>query len=103
MSEFKGTKGKWFISSNSIKNYKLDEDTRRYGKIDISTHDWSGFIQCCRHEMNENDDESKANELLISKAPEMLEMLKSCVIAFKQIGMEEPVGVTKLIREATEL
>ena len=34
---------------------------------------------------------------------EMLEMLKSCVKAFEQLGMKEPIGVTELIKEATEL
>ena len=37
------------------------------------------------------------------KYDEMLAMLESCVLAFKQMGMKEPVGITQLIKEAKEL
>ena len=37
------------------------------------------------------------------KYDEMLEMLESCVLAFEQMGMKEPVGITQLIKEAKEL
>jgi hypothetical protein len=37
------------------------------------------------------------------KYKEMLEMLKSCVLVFDQLGMKEPTGVTELIKSATEL
>ena len=46
---------------------------------------------------------SKENALLISKAPEMLEMLESCLLAFQQLGLKEPEGIKQLIKEATEL
>ena len=106
MHEFKGTKGKWFVSSNSIKDYELDGDTRRHGKIDISTNDWGSFIQCFRHEMNENDNQSKANALLISKAPEMLDMILLLVDRLEENGLGTFSAVErakKLIKEATEL
>jgi hypothetical protein len=37
------------------------------------------------------------------KYDEMLEMLESCVLAFEQMGMKEPIGITQLIKEAKEL
>ena len=37
------------------------------------------------------------------KYDEMLAMLESCVLAFEQMGMKKPVGITQLIKEAKEL
>jgi hypothetical protein len=37
------------------------------------------------------------------KYDEMLGMLESCVLAWMQMGMKEPVGITQLIKEAKEL
>ena len=37
------------------------------------------------------------------KYDEMLAMLESCVLAWMQMGMKEPVGITQLIKEAKEL
>ena len=56
--EFKGTKGEWRVSNNDI----LKKYHTKIAKV---------------HPVNENDQlEHKYNALLISKAPEMLEMLK---------------------------
>jgi len=37
------------------------------------------------------------------KYDKMLAMLESCVLAFEQMGMKEPVGITQLVKEAKEL
>ena len=37
------------------------------------------------------------------KYDEMVAMLESCVLAFEQMGMKEPVGITQLIKKETEI
>ena len=82
--EFKGTKGKWF---NGIGT----EIISMSGQVKVSKVSGSNY------------EEAKANALLISKAPEMLEMLINltenyyicCHIAQKE--------VKELIKQATEL
>ena len=103
MSEFKGTKGKWLVS------YEYDEmweqETAQIGvknENDCIITCWSNFIE----------NEYKANALLISKAPEMLEMLK-CILSAELFDLEkgEPTEsyyqyfnqIEKLIKEATTL
>jgi hypothetical protein len=58
MSEFKGTKGKWYVS----KAYKTINDEKGFG--------------IAQENGIRNSNEWDANALLISKAPEMLEMLE---------------------------
>lgn len=87
MSEFKGTKGKWHCKGSSIMSNDIDIcDLWDMG---------DGFP---------SKKESKANSLLISKAPEMLEMLKRCADAFDNI--HQPFiseDIKQLIKEATEI
>ena len=83
--EFKGTKGKWEFNNENFIEIQIKKPLKSICAI------------------NTNVEEYEANALLISKAPEMLEMLKSCVKAFEQLGMKEPIGVTELIKEATEI
>lgn len=96
--EFKGTKGKWYPCYNwSNKNVEIGTPSEE--KIALVNKDYV--------------DEYKANALLISKAPEMLEMLK--VIKDHLIDILEEYGSesaekTKairdcklLIKQATEL
>lgn len=66
MSKFKGTSGKWFIRKNGL----------RFG-ITKNRKSESSFIDCWFGGIAgvENKNEAKANALLISKAPELLEML----------------------------
>jgi hypothetical protein len=52
-------------------------------------------MKCGKAKEMENQKQQKYNE--------MLEMLKSCVLVFDQLGMKEPTGVTELIKSATEL
>jgi hypothetical protein len=95
--EFKGTKGKWLID----KTNELVNGLPTTELFTPETDTWSGeWIARIR---GNTEVERQANALLISKAPEMLVMLKSCVKAFEQLGMKEPIGVTELIKEATEI
>lgn len=90
MSEFKGTKGKWKLATNDYGYYtsvrNLD-DTRKI----------------CVSRVN-NVTESNANMLLISKAPEMLEMLieiRNQIEDGRTYITKEDIN--KLIKEATEI
>ena len=84
--EFKGTKGKWYITK--------DNNVFSDGKMIFA------------HQSNFNNEETKANALLISKAPEMLEMLE---LILNEKGLEQIVhanlihNAKQLIKEATEL
>jgi hypothetical protein len=91
--EFKGTKGKWHIEEKkaSIFDDNGDSVTCWYG-VGTSTF-WK------------NEVELKANSLLISKAPEMLEMLKDLLESWEvgNFDNEQFVFVKQLIKEATTL
>ena len=83
--EFKGTKGKWFTtvlgdvySENQVDNEIICEVI--HGKLE----------------------ETKANALLISKAPEMLEMLET-VLNNSDVPNEIYDKAKQLIKEATEI
>ena len=94
--EFKGTKGKWNLLSN-------------VSWCEIQTE--SPIKSICA--INKNIEEYEANALLISKAPEMLEMLNQLIIQIEtftkgNIGdMEyfesEIKQAKKLIKEATQI
>jgi hypothetical protein len=98
MSEFKGTKGKWEI-------FRQDND------IYIETKNSNAAICCIVGGVGLNQDE--ANALLISKAPEMLEMLKVVAEFSNYINNDSGEGmiidfqtfdeIIQLIKEATEL
>ena len=116
MAEFKGTKGKWIIT--------YPKGSNGFIYVGEKTNEGSeGRIATCytvdTSEWNQNiTEETKANALLISKAPEMLEMLKYFT-AFPDEDFEEdmdkhisfPMTVDarkikeakQLIKEATEL
>ena len=93
--EFKGTKGKW----------------------EKVTSDWdfnqSVFLINTEQEIcdiKSNSEESKFNALLISKAPEMLEMLQKIVLmteicngTFEDFRERYNTEIKQLIKEATEL
>ena len=81
--EFKGTKGEWVQNGEN------------------GIHTWQG--RCIALTYNEN---CRANALLISKAPEMLEMLKALVNGYELIDLGETSVVLeakKLIKSATEI
>lgn len=80
--EFKGTKKLNILESNEI-GFGIGTD-RNNIKLSV----WG------------NDEESKANALLISKAPEMLQMLTNIK---DQLNSEDKWSVEQLIKQATEL
>ena len=85
--EFKGTKGKWYRNTKS--------------KIVSSVY--SENEEKLIHISGKNNDEAKANALLISKAPEMLEMLKE-ISNDRLWGTDDDFNkLEQLIKEATEL
>ena len=102
MDNYNFTKGKWEVyNPNHIGCINVS-----FGKNDGFT----GYVELWHHYF-ENKEEAKANALLISKAPEMLEMLKKLVNEFSHYT-ELAQGTSKcgavldakqLIKEATEL
>ncbi len=67
-TEFKGTKGQWGLIGNEIHCNNL----------------LVGYATNSFFKNSTNDIEAKANALLISKAPELLESLISAIILLKQ-------------------
>ena len=100
MSGFKGTKGKWEV-----------RPADHIGCTLVYFGDFKGEIECWHHHGDSmTSREANANALLISKAPEMLEMLESVVAMFDkgQVITEEKVinkrtEIEQLIKSATEL
>jgi len=93
--EFKGTKGQWLAN-------------RLFSKV------WADDIHICDLGVNAGNgdftfEKYKANALLISKAPEMLEMLLICKQDFETKISQSPARdarieqLEKLIKEATEI
>jgi hypothetical protein len=78
--EFKGTKGKWEVAKVKVFYFNVEVDNEVICEI-----------------ISPNND-GKANALLISKAPEMLEMLEKVLTA--KFTCEE---IKQLIKEATEI
>lgn len=96
--EFKGTKGKWEVyNPNHIGCINVS-----FGKNDGFT----GYVELWHHHF-ENKEEAKANALLISKAPEMLEFLQSIVSDYENGLIEDiedlAIRSEQLIKEAIEL
>jgi N-acetylmuramoyl-L-alanine amidase len=96
--EFKGTMGKWktdtYTSENGRETTIVCNTDYNSGRTDI--HVRFSAIDETEKETN------RANALLISKAPEMLEMLiELCFIC--NLSDERQMEVNKLIKEATEL
>ena len=90
MTKFKGTKGKWTVE-------QLEHIDSTY----VWFEDFKGHIQLWHHHGDSaTKEEAIANALLISKAPEMLEMLKDIK---DYLGSDKRQEVEQLIKEATEL
>lgn len=101
-NKFKGTQGNWEVANEPF----LDESNGIYhGGFDIVNDLESKKITSVpAYEFwGQTFETAKANAKLISKAPEMLDMLKSCSLAFEQIGLQKPMGIEQLIKEATEI
>lgn len=89
--EFKGTKGKWRKGCNYDGDIVADENDRQPSK-------------CVCFIIDTRKERSKYDALLITKAPEMLKMLKD--IHHNLLNEEESIDeaiIYKLIKEATEL
>jgi hypothetical protein len=89
--EFKGTKGKWFID-------KKREQINKFGsKVNVISSTRANEI-CHVYNIDHN-------ALLISKAPEMLEMIDALCeeLEFHQVSLKIAKDGRKLIKEATEL
>lgn len=98
--EFKGTKGKWYITSSPYYNEETGEND---GSFYIVTKDLKYIITGVNAYSfwGQTIETAKANALLISKAPEMLEMLiRMTDFTREQVKEEE---VLELIKKATEL
>jgi hypothetical protein len=98
--EFKGTKGKWEISTDNEEGILItsmhpqNRDIASVWKYDVT------FLE---------NQEAKANALLMSKAPEMLEMLQiyladlNNIIPPSDAQRNRIQDVEQLIKEATEI
>lgn len=85
MSEFKGTKGKWRTFNSRIEQWGQHHHT-----------------VICRFESNMSQ-ESAYNAQLISKAPELLEMLVRLHDTLGTAFHREKAEIRELIKEATEI
>ena len=95
MNEFKGTKGQW------VANYQtgswLIQDKEAYQE---------GLKGCLAevYYFHDGKDTAEANALLISKAPEILKMLKDILSGMRGGNFEvTEYQIEQLIKEATEL
>ena len=93
--EFKGTKGKWYLRENfcTIASNKNNLLARVYDAKGNALHP----------EIEQDFEVVKANALLISKAPEMLEMLNLLLEGGDSIPEWKKEKAKQLIKEATEL
>ena len=89
MSEFKGTKGKWAFDDTDIFSINREES----GPVE--------FIAINGRAYSSNSN-WEANALLISKAPEMLEMLERFVHQ-NMLSIQGEEEAIQLIKSATEL
>jgi hypothetical protein len=90
MSNFKGTSGKWHIRDNEA---SITDDK---GKSVVC---WQGVATST---FWKDETELKANSKLISKAPEMLEMLEH-IYQNGQLCIGLEIRLEQLIKEAKEL
>ena len=100
MSEFKGTKDIWYV-------YKPEN----IGSVNVSfgyPNGFNGYMVLWYHHFDNGSIEAKANALLISKAPEMLQNLIDIVWLIKMGAtieeLNDRINTSKqLIKEATQL
>ena len=93
MSEFKGTKGKWEV----YKTYD-EQDTPSFS----ITSNESIIAYCYNLQICDGEQErTKANALLISKALEMLAMLERAERTLREVYDCDTKEIEQLIKEAT--
>ena len=90
--EFKGTKGKWFVD--------YSEQYMNGSNVLCTPISTNQVINLC--DIYGDDDTAKANTLLISKAPEMLELLQS-LVSSEMTPLAIRKQAKQLIKEATEI
>jgi len=91
--KFKGTKGKWTIcKKNSLLETDIESDTYRIAEV-------KHYNAKISNKIDPTQEEGKYNALLISKAPEILEMLELLTNYYSADNIEK---AKKLIEEATE-
>lgn len=95
MSKFKGTTEQWRCIFTS-ENRRAIRSERGILMTFWKPTRFAGQDERFERELNE----TKANQLLCSKAPEMLEMLKDIK---DYLGSDKRMEVEQLIKEATEL
>lgn len=99
--EFKGTKGKWLIGNGrTVISEDIHQSTDKDKREGFSDFEHYGGLLVCESIRKPED------ALLISKAPEMLEMLKRVLDVNEHHGFDgHSVNkqIEKIIREATEL
>ena len=91
--DFKGTRGKW-------RKFQLPN-----GNMKITCDDWREFAEIeFKHWQNTEERRKQClyNALLISKAPEMLELLQS-LVSSEMTPLAIRKQAKQLIKEATEL
>ena len=97
--EFKGTSGKWTIYLDKFK--KLNTGLFRVPIISKYGSEFNyGYYNA--HCFGRNEEQCKYNALLISKAPEMLELLQS-LVSSEMTPLTIRKQAKQLIKEATEL
>lgn len=98
--KFKGTKGRWLMDLDKSHIHETKINTKEYRICEVkhySSKIHKTLLEC-------TIEEGKYNALLISKAPEMLEMLKGLLNESNDIVHSEiKKDIEKLIKEATEL
>jgi hypothetical protein len=108
--EFKGTKGKWVIEK-APNGLNIDIRENHSGVLYTSISDDFGtdsihIFGDFRLQYNDLITQIQANALLISKAPEMLEVLQSINSSFDiwdSLPCELQEQIYKVIKEATEI
>ena len=97
--EFKGTQGKWHLKGCP---YYDDDSKEHHGAFTVVTEEAETTITCVKAYSfyGQTLETATANALLISKAPEMLEMLKDIK---DYLGSDKRMEVEQLIKEATKL
>lgn len=107
MNDFKGSKGKWVVGVANMKDTNRNE---LVVSIEGGEKVKEGYrLVACISPFDKMDEIDLANALLVSKSPEMLEMLQLLVVTFKDNPNLELYEITRLsraeqlIKEATEL
>ena len=96
MDNYNFTKGKWKVFTNAHKEC----DGEEWGWVGLDTFNSKSINKCSIHWSGK---EAKANALLISKAPEMLEALKTVIRLIDLIDYDESIVNESNIGEASAL